>query len=229
MERFAEWIVYKDIFIDGEYDAAIDAVIASPAGSNPLVLDLGANVGYFSLRFVDRWMSRKGEAESFRIVGVEGSPGIYAVLKHRMSQGRLEGRCKFHHGLVGQRTGEALISSRAFHVRNSIMEDAPRNATRVAFLPVDGLIDPGERVALLKCDIEGAEEQFLANHAELLRRVDAAVMELHYQACDVNHCLEMLRDAGMTEQQTLRDQPPSFKVVIARRPAKDRSPDDRPA
>ena len=51
----SDWFVYNEVFVDGEYDAVLDALIASPAPS-PIVLDLGANVGLFTLRLMDRWL-----------------------------------------------------------------------------------------------------------------------------------------------------------------------------
>jgi hypothetical protein len=49
-----EWWVYNDIFVDGEYDMPIHTALEDRSPVRPfIVLDLGANVGYFALRVLD--------------------------------------------------------------------------------------------------------------------------------------------------------------------------------
>src|SRR5580704_18272210 len=51
MQGRSDWDVFAEIFVNREYDTAIlEALSASPADSPIWILDLGANVGYFSLR-----------------------------------------------------------------------------------------------------------------------------------------------------------------------------------
>ena len=77
----ADWIVYCDIFVDGEYDTAIDHCLASASAHRPLqILDLGANVGFFTMRFVDR-MLRSDPQRPYQATLVEGSPRVAAELK----------------------------------------------------------------------------------------------------------------------------------------------------
>ena len=62
-----EWWTYNDIFVNHEYDAAIQTALASRVAERPFaVLDLGANVGYFLLRVVDR--SHKIKLLVFRVM-----------------------------------------------------------------------------------------------------------------------------------------------------------------
>src|SRR5215471_12389679 len=47
---YADWIVYNQIFTSGEYDAAISrALDLAPDATSLSVVDLGANVGFFTL------------------------------------------------------------------------------------------------------------------------------------------------------------------------------------
>src|SRR5260370_22875513 len=49
-----EWWVYNDIFVDGQYDVPIHTAFNDRSPDRPfVVLDLGANVGYFGLRVLD--------------------------------------------------------------------------------------------------------------------------------------------------------------------------------
>ena len=209
VESFAEWVIYNDIFVDREYDVPIRHAIEH-AGPNPVILDLGANVGYFAIRFAHQWMRDRPE-ESFRMVGIEGSPHTYETLSSRLDQTPLSGKMDLRLGLAGKRAGEACISTSGFHVTDSIMGANSRSGTSVRFLDLTAIL-PRDRIALLKCDIEGAEEIFIENYADLLSRTDAAVFELHHEICDVERCMELLHAAGLSHVQRLRDCLPSITV-----------------
>jgi FkbM family methyltransferase len=208
----AEWYVYNDLFVDGEYDVAIDALVQSGA-SDPVVLDLGANVGYFGCRLADRWRRTRGADAPFRSVGIEGASGPFGELRRRLDQPALRGRCTVHHGLVGRRAGDARMLTTAYHIGNAIVREdgrrprllsIPGMTERSSFVDVETLVPRDAPIALLKCDIEGAEETFLETYPDLLARVERAVLELHTGECDAERCVRLLAEAGLTERRTLR-------------------------
>src|SRR5687768_2408116 len=65
LQSFADWCVYNDIFVEGEYDSAINDSLKSRTSQNFRVVDLGANVGFFTLRVLDR-LRRQGGAETLK-------------------------------------------------------------------------------------------------------------------------------------------------------------------
>jgi FkbM family methyltransferase len=199
----AEWVVYNDIFVDGEYDISISDLLNGSEDS-PLIVDLGANIGYFALRFVDRWIMNKGSRSEFILVGVEGCPSTYSELLKRMNQPLLSERCSFRMGLVGKRTGVGYISNIPFHVGNSVTTEPSRLGLEVPFIDLDSFVPVDKRIALLKCDIEGSEEVFVENYPELLRRVDLAIFELHPDKCDTERCIELLNVAGLSHHKNVR-------------------------
>src|SRR4051812_29275876 len=80
--NYNDWMIYNDIFVDGEYDPAIEQLLAgSPGGAR--VLDLGGNVGFFTLRVADTFL-RNGRTD-FEVVMVEGSPSTFAELNQRLA------------------------------------------------------------------------------------------------------------------------------------------------
>lgn len=193
----ADWMLFNDIFVEGEYDPAISLVLADRRES-PLVLDLGANVGYFSLRFADRWLRDRGGPADLRIFAVEAVPSLVREYERRLGQPRLEGRVSCRSGLAGRRTGEASVTLRRFHAMGSIVRTSRwTSRLRAPYLDLERLLPPGEPIALLKCDIEGAEEELLETYPDLLRRVEHAVFELHPGVCDVSRCLALLEAAGL--------------------------------
>src|SRR5438105_2237068 len=50
LDTYADWIIYNEIFVDGEYRKAIDLAFSKlQLGRKPVFVDLGANVGFFTL------------------------------------------------------------------------------------------------------------------------------------------------------------------------------------
>jgi FkbM family methyltransferase len=203
IDSVAEWVIYNDIFVNGEYDRPIDIILDTP-GTNPLILDIGSNVGYFGLRFADKWLRKKGCECKFDLVGVEGSPKTYSELRKRMNQPPLCEFGKFYLGLVGMRTGKAYIRTSRFHVTDSISAIPSRSSFQVSYIDLDSIIAPDRRISLLKCDIEGSEEVFLENYPDLLKRTDLAVIELHSTLCNTERCYDLLNAAGLAHYENVR-------------------------
>jgi FkbM family methyltransferase len=194
-----EWWIYNDIFVNGEYDVPIHAALG--ASSGPLVvLDLGANVGYFALRVLDLIRRQHLDHVLPDITMVEGSPETFRELESRIrSQPLAPANVRMVHGLVGQRTGSAPIRESALHVKNSIIDVPARGGVNVEFVDLNTLMKDNVEIDLLKCDIEGAELIFIENYSDLLRKVRYAVFELHHDQCDARKCVSTLESLGFRQ------------------------------
>lgn len=212
-----EWIIFQDIFICAEYDHAIAAGIASVRpGETLTVLDLGANVGFFTFRFASAARLAHPDGE-FRVFAVEASPATSAELSRRIAaEAALRERVTVRHGLAGARNGHGVLYESAFAGMSSMTHAAFTRPVAVEYLDLDGLTAQGP-IHLLKCDIEGAEEMTFATYPELLRRVRSLVVELHPELCDVPRCRALLTQAGL-EQVEIQREAPSFTVERWARP-----------
>ena len=213
----ADWILYGEIFVEGEYDFAIDRAVARSRSHPPLnVLDLGANVGFFALRLVDRIFRQHGESVPFRAILVEGSPASAAELRRRIGRdARLAGSVRIEQGLAGLRSGSATIYEHAFHAANSVNNPVMARegkGTDVPYVDLDAITADMERIHLLKCDIEGSELTFLQTYPQLLAKVDAVMIELHPAICDVARCRQLLQAAGLTRRTVIRADAPEQLV-----------------
>jgi FkbM family methyltransferase len=202
---YSDWIIYNDIFVDGEYDRAIDQLIGEDVDPTRTVriLDLGANVGLFTLRLADAILRRN--AANFDIIDIEGSPSNYEELRDRLgaNKKRLQDRVHAINGLIGERGGFGEISEGESCGENTLFSKAgPR--VRVPFVDVDDAVRSWPSIDLLKCDIEGAEELFLANYPDLLKKVQSAVFEFHHDKCDVARCRQLLAGAGLQAGPIIR-------------------------
>jgi FkbM family methyltransferase len=208
VESYADWTIYNDIFVDGEYDPAIAFALAK-AKQGPksvAILDLGANVGFFSLRVGELLFRENIEGLKTELLLVEGSPTVFKKLNQRLAgQPTLKDRYRATNGLVGQRTGTGTIYEFSYH---GLISTVPRRLSRpqrVPFVDLDALCKGVPRLNLIKCDIEGAEEIFIPNYPELLRKTDAIVVEFHHTGIDYELCIRSLKEAGLARRDVLVD------------------------
>lgn len=203
----SDWVLYNDIFVEHEYDPAIDLAIGRAGAGRPLtVVDLGANVGYFTLRAADR-IAIAAPGAPFRFVLVEPSPFLVGELKRRvLSQPGLAGSIMLVQGLVGLREGTGVLFESSLHFENSLIARRGLRRREVPYVDLDAALGADRQVDLLKCDIEGAELEFLGAYPDLLRRTAACVLELHLQKCDAAACLRLLEEAGFDERRLLREE-----------------------
>lgn len=204
--NYNDWMIYNDIFVEGEYDDAIrDLLRASDGWTRPArVLDLGGNVGFFTLRLGDIFL-RTGRT-NFSLTMVEGSPSTFAELRERLAanESLLGNRVTAIHGLAGDRIGAGEIAEGESHGENTILGLTP-GRKKVSFIDLRDLVKTWERIDLLKCDIEGAEELFLRNYPDLLGKTDRAVLEFHHDKCDIPHCRKLLSKASLEKVLTVRE------------------------
>jgi FkbM family methyltransferase len=206
-----EWWIFNDIFVNGEYDAPILEVLEHKPVLRPLtVLDLGANVGFFTLRVVDLIRQKHPECRVNATL-VEASPRVFDELGKRMrSQNLPEAELRLVQGLVGRRTGGARLHESALHVKNTIMSDGNRDGYNTQFVDLGVLMEQVEEIDLLKCDIEGAELLFLESYVSELSKVKNAVFELHHEMCDTKKCRDVL--LGCDFRETVLRATPQFCV-----------------
>jgi len=208
VESLSDWVVYNEIFVDQAYDDAINTVLDTATRNRPLVvLDLGANVGYFSLRVADR-VRRLGESARATVTLLEGHPATFRELEARWREQPLDGRTEVRlvNGVAGQRSGAARITDDAFRASAHIGGDG-EVGTPTAYVDLDALVPGPNPIDLLKCDIEGAEAQVIAEYPALLSRVTCAAIEFHPRRVDVDRLIGQLADAGLTQQRIMTDTP----------------------
>lgn len=203
----SDWVVFNEIFVERIYDEVIARVLRqTPVNHDLRVLDLGANVGFFALRFSQLVFESEHPDRPFRIDCVEGSPRVFASLSARVRENaRLAGRVHVHHGLAGHRSGSMEIYESGFGAGNSIVAQHWSRPVTVPFLNIDALVPPDAPIALLKCDIEGAERIFLDSYPDLVRRARTAVVELHHAYIDSQRFEDEVRALGLVERKLLWD------------------------
>ena len=201
----SDWVVFNEIFVERFYDRAITYVLNQATDDSMIrVLDLGANVGYFALRFAQMVFESKRGAQPFMIHCVEGSRKTYADLCSRLADNPLlKDHIQLTHGLVGKRSGSTEIYESSFGAGNSMIRQPWSTPAVTSFVDLETLIPDSAPISLIKCDIEGSEQTFLDNYSDLLVRTKAAVVELHHGYIDPDKFHDGMKALGFVEMEEL--------------------------
>lgn len=157
--------IFDEVVLDQGYGFALDR-------TPEVILDIGANIGFATLYFKNRFPSA-------RIIAMEPDPENFALLQRNTSG--LAEVVLIQAALTGTDGRIALerdgLQPSAFHVRATRSEESGIEAVSMPTL----LQRIGEqRVDLLKLDIEGAEKElFEARDTSWMEKVRTIAVELH--------------------------------------------------
>ncbi len=182
--RRVDWPVVEEVALRGEYDF-VEIVLEGK--KSPVVLDLGANIGMFSLRVFRA-------CPSAMVYAVEASSKAFQILsRNRNLNPGLSWRVC--HGAVWREDGSVRFRNAPLNSgTGSVGEDGDERVPAVSLASL--LNAQGKRpVDLLKIDIEGGEEALLCGNAGLLGCVDAVLIEIHPARCNARRVREALVQA----------------------------------
>lgn len=163
---------YMDVWLQRGYEQLPDF----RSSSSWLVVDVGANVGFFTLRQV---------ALGARVIALEPNPDARGRLVSTIEHNGLADRVQILPCAAGRTAGVAELSVGAATVTGTVLVGvaaAARDRFVVDVLPLDIILMAEPRIDLLKIDTEGAEVEVLAGAAAALQRTDRVVLEWHSPA-----------------------------------------------
>jgi FkbM family methyltransferase len=157
-------IISSSIAFTGRYEPAFTAELLALAAPGGLLVDVGANLGYFSLLWV---AARPGNrTESF-----EASPRVLPLLRANVARNGFQDRIHIVAAAAGRERSEL-----GFDVGpddqtgwGGLSPSIAGMSVRVPVERVDDVVGESARVALLKIDVEGAELWVLQGCERLLR------------------------------------------------------------
>jgi FkbM family methyltransferase len=206
VKDYSDWVIYNEVTVNREYDPVIHAVLDKGAANDPIhVVDLGANVGYFSFHFADLFIQRRGSADGLELTLVEGSPAVFRELQRRIAEEPLlANRTSTIHGLVGKRAGGDYISQSYIHYGHGASQQRSFGAKWVPYVDLQKVLGDIDHIDLLKCDIEGSEFELIENYPALFNKLSTAVFEFHDYGRDVNSYRAKLEAYGFRRDRVLR-------------------------
>ncbi len=173
--------LYKSLFEPG-----IDHLrCLVPPGTS--IVDVGANVGYFTLKFAE-WVSDDG-----RVIAIEPEPGNLDNLNRAVSRSGVA-NVDVVHAAAAEQEGELFLSLNPLNPADHRLAE---EGIPVCAITIDGLLR--ERgwppVSLIKIDVQGAEPRTLAGAQETISRFHPALfIEIDDRA---------LQEAGFSADSTI--------------------------
>ena len=161
---------FSEIFIQKEYANFIpDEPIAN-------LLDLGAHYGYFSL-----WLQSKRPQDQIHSLMVEPSQRCQRSLEKMAQYPKLGGRFQYLQAAVGSPKEEYTQFFERPFMGGSLFSTSYADCSYEVktFTPSDDPSLTNKSFDLIKCDLEGAEWDFLIHYSSLLIKSKFLVMEWH--------------------------------------------------
>lgn len=212
IRNYGDWVIYNEIFVDQEYDKAIQTAIeAQLSHEDPFqVIDLGANVGFFSLRFCDQAIKAGINPSRIRLLAVEADGRCLETLPRRLNcLTELGVHLKAVQGLVGKRSGTANFSMGREAFSSNVSDATGDGTTKMndsmAYIDVEKQLDHDYQIALIKCDIEGSEFDFIPNYSSLLEKTKYFAIEYHLKNGSIADAESILAANGLKQPKLLSD------------------------
>jgi FkbM family methyltransferase len=135
---------------------------------NTLVIDVGANIGFFTRQFAS-WVSDGG-----KVIALEPEAVNYARLQHAIAKAGLTHVVETIQAAVAETTGEGFLEINPGHPGDHKLGTA---GTPIAMTTIDDVLTSRgwPEVSLIKVDVQGAEARVLAGARGALERFRPAL------------------------------------------------------
>ena len=153
---FALYATYKRLF-----EARLVGGLRAFVGEGSCVIDVGANVGFFTTRFA-RWVGPRG-----CVVAIEPEASTHAELVRGLAARALAGRVRTHRAAADSRGGSALLLVNPDHPGDHRLGE---EGEPVPTVTLDDLVPAAAKVSFIKIDVQGAEMRVLSGAAAVLAR-----------------------------------------------------------
>lgn len=204
---FALYDLYKTWLEAGEIDGLRRWV---PSGG--VVIDVGANIGFFCLRFAD-WVGAEGQ-----VVAIEPEERNHAELLRRLARRGFADRVVAYRAVADRSAGEVKLEVNPDHPGDHKIGNA---GIAIPAVTVDDLRSAaGRPVALIKIDVQGAEMRVLegatavltSDHPALFVEVDANALSRF--GTSTGELLSFLAGFGYSPHQLTHRGPESMAIPL---------------
>ncbi len=207
ISSYSDWCVYNDLFVNGEYDLAIHKTLSASL-SKPIIniVDLGANVGFFTLRFLDLLHRQSKFHRKVQFWLVEASNDLVQTLNskfHVLESDHLA--FNIVSGLVGNKTGGANFHLHKDSLKNSVFNKLKHMNNFIEYINLESVFNEVAQIDLLKCDVEGSEFDFLNSYVEFLGKISHLAIEFHSEHGSVVEAIHKLEKVGFKNSHCLHD------------------------
>jgi FkbM family methyltransferase len=185
------YLAYK-LLIEAGPVSRLQAVV--PAGST--VVDVGANIGFFSLRFA-RWVGPNG-----RVIAIEPEGCNVAALRRRVVRARLESVVECVQAVAADRAGEVRLELNPLHPGDHRIAASGEPIRAVTLDEITA--GDTRKISLVKIDVQGAEMMVISGARRILGSQRPALYievddhALHQFGTSAEELLRTVMDFGYT-------------------------------
>jgi FkbM family methyltransferase len=156
------------IWLFGIWEPELTEFIDSRLASGDGALDVGANIGYFSVR------AARCVGEAGRVAAVEPSPTVFALLEETVALNGCRSQVRRINAAAGREVGSTAIYSGPSHnigLTTTVAERGFELEGVVPSLPLDAMLSSQEKanLRLIKIDVEGKEPDVFQGMDTLIR------------------------------------------------------------
>ncbi len=172
-----------NIVCDGFWEPSISVVLERSLKPGMTAVDIGANVGYFSLLMASR------VTPGGRVVSIEANPAMAGLLRETIAMNDLETTVALHNVAAADQAGELdfyIIPDR--NLNSCILLDEwrgkvdPTRLSRVRAAAADDILADLGPIDLIKIDVEGAEHLVWKGLKRTLANNPGIVVVLEFNA-----------------------------------------------
>jgi len=171
-----------------------------------VVIDIGANVGFFTKRFA-QWVSDGGF-----VIAVEPETSNFSLLLRNLDKSGTTAVVKTVQGVAAEQSGTLKLAVNPIHPGDHKL--APEGIDVTSFT-IDELVrkEPAARVCLMKIDVQGAEERVLRGAQETIQRDHPAILvelddeALQQMGSSAERVVTWLMDLGYVIQRLGKNSP----------------------
>jgi FkbM family methyltransferase len=170
--------ILRMVLEEGTYEKELISVVQSCIQPNRDVLDVGANVGLFSVLF------SKSLEEGRKVLSVEPSDAAFSRLERNIRRNNCSNNI-LHKGALGSEISKVQLHSVEGKEEYSSLKpiahkhasDLEQISSEVSMIPLDNLVrEHGLNPAFMKMDVEGAEFEVLKGATETLKTFKPTIL-----------------------------------------------------
>lgn len=156
--------ISSGIAFTGFWELHLSRTLMELAGTGGLMVDVGANLGYFSLLWAAAHPAN-------RVIAFEAAPRNIRLLRSNVARNDVTGRVQVVPLAAGREKGQLFFDAGPDDQTGwgGFAEASAPGAVAIDVVRVDEIVPPEARVRLLKVDIEGADTWALMGCERLLR------------------------------------------------------------
>ena len=205
--------LYQEIFVKDEFHLTkLKAKTCFPA---PVVFDVGANCGFFSMRILD-------EYPSATVYAFEPQQSLVREFENVIAENNLQARIFCHHYALGKQDGTTLLYENRSPISASTIQAkaAKRKIIRQQAVTVRSLNSilrekMIKKIDILKIDVEGSEMDVLEGTVEVLDRINYILIEIHKPFSDPEQVAAFLKKFGF-ERRLSSEKGNNIDLVFSR-------------